>query len=64
MHRPMPNLIGFSLYYRKTNSGINHFSIVENTFWKKSELAWADWWATWNDRRDLSKYLRRRWVQN
>ena len=36
IYRPMPNCVGFSLYYRKTNSGTNHLSIVENTLWKPS----------------------------
>ena len=34
MHRPTPNSLGFSLYYRKTDSGTNHLSIVENSLWK------------------------------
>ena len=33
-HRAMPNVLGFSLYFRKTNAGLNHLSIVENSLWK------------------------------
>lgn len=64
MHRALPNVIGFSLYYRKTTSGINHLSVVENTLWKASQISWGEWWQTLNDRRDLSRYLMRRWEQN
>ena len=34
LFRPQPNCVGMSLYYRKTESGSNHLSIVENTLWK------------------------------
>jgi len=64
MHRPMPHVLGFSLYYRKTGFGQNHLSIVENTLWKSTGESWAEWWQTCNDRRDMSRYLRRRWVMN
>ena len=63
MHRPMPNSVAFSLYYRKTNGGTNHLSIVENTLWKPN-YSWNQMWADWNDRRDLSKYLKFRWMLN
>ena len=62
-YRPMPNCIGFSLYSRQTESGTNHLSIVENTLWKPT-YTWKQWWADWNDRRDLSRYLRYRWMFN
>lgn len=64
MYRPMPNCVGFSLYYRNTESGTNHLSIVENTLWKPSVGTWSQWWSDWNDRRDLSRYLRYRWMFN
>lgn len=63
-HRAMPNVTGFSLYYRKTGYGTNHFSIVENSLWKISGNTWSQWWSNWNDRRDMSAYLRTRWVMN
>ena len=59
-----PTLIGFSMYYRKAASGANHFSIVENTMWKASSVTWAQWWSDLNDRRDISNYLRNRWIAN
>jgi hypothetical protein len=43
-NRAMPNVLGFSLYYRKTGYGTNHFSIVENSLWKTSGSSWAEWW--------------------
>ena len=63
-YRPQPNCVGFSLYSRKTEDGTNHLSIVENTIWKPHIGTWRNWWADWNDRRDLSRYLRFRWMMN
>jgi len=63
-YRPQPNCVGFSLYYRKTEGGSNHLSIVENTLWKPNFSGMLNWWADWNDRRDLSRYLRFRWAMN
>ena len=40
--RPIPNVIGFSLYYRKTQSGIGHLSIVENTLEKAAGYGWTE----------------------
>ena len=60
----LPNMLGFSLYYRKTGSGINHLSIVENSLWKKSGQGWSEWWKDLNDRRDIACYLRKRWLYN
>lgn len=62
--RAMPNLLAFSLYYRKTEQGANHFSIVENTMWKEAGSSWSQWWADTNSRRDMSRYLRKRWLMN
>ena len=64
LFRPQPNCVGFSLYYRKTGDGTNHLSIVENTLWKPATGTWAQWWSDWKDRRDLSRYLRQRWMMN
>ena len=63
LFRPQPNCVGFSLYYRKTEGGTNHLSIVENTLWKPS-TTWTQWWNDWKDRRDISRYLRYRWMLN
>ena len=41
--RPQPNCVGMSVYYRKTESGTNHLSIVENTLWKPS-FTWFNAW--------------------
>ena len=40
-YRPMPNVVGFSLYHRKTQAGGNHLSIVENTIEKSSGYSWT-----------------------
>lgn len=63
-HRPMPNVIAFSLYFRKLASGSNHLSIVENTIWKPNLGSWTALLEDWKDRRDLSRYLRQRWLLN
>lgn len=40
-HRPLPNIIGFSLYFRPLKESMwNHFSIVENTLWKSNGQTW------------------------
>lgn len=62
--RSLPNMLGFSLYYRKTGSGLNHLSIVENSLWKTSGNTWSQWWKDLNDRRDIAAYLRKRWLYN
>jgi hypothetical protein len=38
----MPNVMGFSLFSKKTAIG-NHFSIVENTLNKKAAGTWTEW---------------------
>lgn len=62
--RAAPNCVAMSLYYRKTESGTNHLSIVENTLWKPHVGTWMQWWSDWKDRRDISRYLRYRWMLN
>lgn len=59
--RPMPNVIGFSLYSRETKNGLRHVSIVENSLEKSSAYSWAEWWNDMKDRRDMSNYLKMRW---
>ena len=64
IHRPIPHVVGFSLYFRKNQGASAHLSITENTLWKASEESWAEWWQTVNDRRDIARYMRRRWWRN
>lgn len=63
-HRPVPNIVSFSLYYRNLAAGGNHFSIVENSFYKAARYSWRQAWNDLNDRRDLSNYLYKRWRYN
>ncbi len=58
--RPIPNVMGFSLFYKKLGLGA-HLSIVENSLWKKSGGTWLEWFQDFRDRRDMSTYLRGRW---
>lgn len=60
-YRPVPNVMGFSLYFRNMANRSNHLSIVENSLIKASPTSWRDWFADWRDRRDMTKYLRKRW---
>lgn len=59
--RPLPNVIGFSLFSKKLANG-SHFSIVENALWKKAPGTWLEWFQDFRDRRDMSAYLKRRWA--
>jgi hypothetical protein len=60
----LPNILGFSLYYRKLDSGVNHLSVVENSLWKSSDIAWGQWWNDLFIRRDMARYMRKRWLMN
>jgi hypothetical protein len=40
--RPLPNVLGFSLFSKYTNMG-NHFTITENTLNKKANYTWTEW---------------------
>lgn len=57
--RPMPNAMGFSLYYRelKNYKRNSHFSIIENTLLKKASGTWTEWLQDLRDRRDMKNYL-------
>ena len=59
--RPLPNLIGFSLYLRALDSGFNHVSIIEGSMEKTSGVGWVEWFKDMRDRRDISNYLKMRW---
>ena len=61
-YRPVPNVIGFSLFTRAyENSRSGSFTLVENSLSKPSQR-WADWFADLQDRRDISSYLKLRWA--
>ena len=63
-HRAVPNVMGFSLFYKTLENRAKHLSIVENTLIKASGTSWRDWFADLRDRRDMSSYMRRRWAAN
>ena len=63
LFRPQPTSVAYSLYYRKTGAGSNHLSIVENSIYKPAGT-WFEMFQDWKDRRDLSRYLRYRWMFN
>jgi len=64
MYRPMPNVMGFSLYFKQLARGNVHFSIVENSHFKEAGSTWSEWWSDFNDRRDMSAYIKGRWLNN
>ena len=55
--------MGFSLFF-KLADGRRHLSIVENSLFKATGSTWKDWYGDMKDRRDMSEYLRRRWLIN
>ena len=60
----MPNVMGFSMYYRYLKMGVPHWSMVENTLYKRGSGTWVEWFQDIRDRRDMSSYIRKRWVVN
>ena len=63
--RPIPNVMGFSLFYKPLSQAGNfHFSIVENTLFKKAGGTWLEWFQDQRDRRDIAAYLKCRWLAN
>ena len=63
LFRPIPNVMGFSLYSRRIKgTARSHFSVVENTLNKNVGGTWSEWFQDLKDRRDMSFYLRRRWA--
>ena len=63
-YRPLPNVIGFSLFMRAyENSKSGSFTIVENSL-HKPDQRWADWFKDLCDKRDISSYLSYRWSMN
>ena len=63
-HRGLPNVIGFSSFYKNTAESGLHFSVVENMFDKASGCSWSEWFGDMKDRRDMSQFLRKRWLYN
>ena len=43
-YRPMPNVMGFSLFYKQLQAGNTHLSIVENSMFKETRGTWTEWW--------------------
>lgn len=62
--RPLPNVMGFSLFYKTLTQGGTHFSIVENTLFKRASGTWLEWFQDVRDRRDMHAYLKGRWRYN
>ncbi len=63
-HQYLPNILSFSMYYRLTEAGKKHWSLVENSMQKSSGWTWGEAWKDFNDRRDLTTYLKNRWFYN
>ena len=63
---PVPNVIGFSLFSRpyETSKKSASFTIVENSLLKKSKFRWVEWLRDFQDKRDISSYLKLRWLLN
>ena len=63
---PVPNVVGFSLFMRPYESSKKKasFTIVENSAVKTSGSRWAEWLRDVQDTRDISAYLRLRWLMN
>jgi hypothetical protein len=62
--RPVPNVMGFSLFYKGLTRGGIHLSIVENTLWKQAGGTYREWIRDFRDRRDMSAFLRKQWELN
>ena len=63
-YRAMPNVIGFSMFTRAyENATRGSYSIVENTLAKKGDR-WSTWFRDLQDKRDISAYLKMRWLMN
>lgn len=59
--RPIPNVLGFSLFCKNLAIGGSHFSIVENTLWKQASGTFREMIRDLRDRRDMSSYLKNQW---
>ena len=65
-YRPVPNVIGFSLFSRASEKGnrLSYFSVVESSLTKTSAYRWVEWFRDLQDRRDVGSYLKYRWMLN
>jgi len=41
-YRPIPNVLGFSLYYRDPKNSVPHASVIENTLNKVKADSWIE----------------------
>ena len=67
MYRPVPNVVGFSLFSRPCKRGAlagSSFTIVENQLEKRGGTRWLEWFKDLQDRRDIASYLKTRWWLN
>ena len=60
LFRPVPNVMGYSIYYRDGTAKTRSATLVENTLTKNGGT-WLEWFQDLRDRRDMSAYLRIRW---
>ena len=60
-YRPIPNVLGFSLYYRDPKNAVPHVSVIENTLNKVKADSWIEFFKDLRDKRDMSQYLKGRW---
>jgi hypothetical protein len=63
-HRAVPNVVGYSLFFRPLSDFGNHFSLVENSLNKASDYTWAEWFGDIQDKRDMAAYIKTRWAFN
>ena len=63
-HRAVPNVLGFSIFFKPLTEKTNHYSLVENSLNKASDYTWAEWFGDLKDKRDIAAYLRTRWAFN
>ena len=61
LFRPVPNVMGFSIYFRDGNAKTKSATLVENTIHKAGGGTWLEWLQDLRDRRDMAAYLRIRW---
>ena len=45
--RAIPNVLAISMFFKNLSKGVNHFSLVENTFEKRGGSTWGEWYADW-----------------
>ena len=45
--REIPNVLSFSMFFKNLKKGVNHFSLVENSFVKRGGYTWSEWYKDW-----------------